>query len=251
MPFRLVVWNCSQALHSKYERLAALEPDVAIVPECAEPDVIRRKSPNFLFGDCEWRGTIKHKGLGVFAFKDVRLRLHHSWEPRFHIFLPLEVTGAAEFNLLAVWAFHRRTPETVTRTPATMRTAIEHYASFLSRGRGVLAGDLNANVIWDASKRYEPFVDVDASLRGLGLVSAYHAVGGHLHGKEPHPTLFWQKKAVQGYHIDYSYIPAEWTERVRSVSVGSADDWLPYSDHAPLIVELDTSPRQLTRAESG
>jgi exodeoxyribonuclease-3 len=238
MSFRLVVWNCNMALHAKHERLLSLRPDVAVVPECAEPDILRRKAPDFRFADCEWRGSGKDKGLGVFTFGDLRLRLHQSWEPRFHLFLPVEVRGPATFNLLAVWAFSTRAPERVAPNPATTAAAVAHYAPFLAAAPAVVAGDFNASVFWDASKRYESFAGLDASLGALGLVSAYHAAGGHALGAEPAPTLFWQKKVTQPFHIDYAYIPRAWTSRVREASIGGAGEWLAHSDHAPLVVEV-------------
>jgi hypothetical protein len=33
MIMRIVTWNCATALHGKYERLLALRPDIAIVPD--------------------------------------------------------------------------------------------------------------------------------------------------------------------------------------------------------------------------
>lgn len=33
---RLVTWNCGMALHRKFEALLGLEPDIAVVCECAE-----------------------------------------------------------------------------------------------------------------------------------------------------------------------------------------------------------------------
>jgi hypothetical protein len=36
---RLVVWNCAQALQKKFDALAGLKPDVAVIAECAGSDV--------------------------------------------------------------------------------------------------------------------------------------------------------------------------------------------------------------------
>jgi hypothetical protein len=44
------------ALHKKWNRLTSLRPDVAIIPECADPNIIgaRRKAP--LECDSQWVG---------------------------------------------------------------------------------------------------------------------------------------------------------------------------------------------------
>jgi exodeoxyribonuclease III len=251
---RIVVWNCCMALHEKYERLLDLKPDIAIVPECAEPDVLRRKAPGFSFADCEWRGTEypdtgvdPNKGLGVFTFGDLRLRLHHSWDPRFHLFLPLEVRGrGTPLNLLAVWAFNDRVPASVSPNPATTAKAIEHYAPFLRPRDSVVAGDFNGSVVWDDRGGYGKFADVDRTLDDLGLTSAYHAknVGEKL-GEERQPTHFWQRNVTQPFHIDYVYMPKSWVGDAL-VTVGTSDEWLSASDHAPVVVEVPSLAHTLT-----
>ena len=62
---RLVVWNCNMALHNKYEHLLGLAPDIAVIPECANIDVMREKAPGFLPTSSIWIGDKRHKGLGV------------------------------------------------------------------------------------------------------------------------------------------------------------------------------------------
>ena len=37
---RLVAWNCAMALHRKLPALPALVPDLAVISECAHPDII-------------------------------------------------------------------------------------------------------------------------------------------------------------------------------------------------------------------
>ena len=46
---RIVTWNCAMKLDAKYEQLMSLRPDIAVIPECAEPDILRKKAPNFEF----------------------------------------------------------------------------------------------------------------------------------------------------------------------------------------------------------
>lgn len=254
MLLRIVTWNCATALHEKYEHLLALEPDIAVVPECAEPDALRRLAPDFTFSDCEWGGTNPGKGLGVFAFGDLRLRLHQSWERHFHLFLPVEVRSAAlAVNLLAVWAFNDRVPSEVTPNPQTTEAAVTHYAPFLRAAPAVVAGDFNASVRWDGASGCASFAALDARLRDLGLTSAYHSKLGHGFDREPDPTLFWRWKEEQAYHIDYVYVPSAWLSCVRSVRVGTAAEWVAprVSDHAPVVVECDLPPQPVLQSLAG
>ena len=43
---RLVVWNCAMALHRKIDALMALRPDLAVIPEAAEPGRLGRVNTN-------------------------------------------------------------------------------------------------------------------------------------------------------------------------------------------------------------
>ena len=67
MPLRIVIWNCSMALHSKLEPLMSLNPDIAIIPECATPEIVKKKQPVFYYSDAAWIGLSKHKGLAPCA----------------------------------------------------------------------------------------------------------------------------------------------------------------------------------------
>ena len=70
----------------------------------------------------------------------------------------------------------------------------------------------------------------------LGFVSNYHKLKDECFGKESYATFFHTKKESKKYHIDYIYSknlnPLE-------LKVGSYAKWISYSDHSPLIAELD------------
>ena len=42
------------ALHKKVEPFMGLNPDIAIIPECAEPEVVKKKASKFEFNDAVW-----------------------------------------------------------------------------------------------------------------------------------------------------------------------------------------------------
>jgi exodeoxyribonuclease-3 len=103
---RILVWNLNMAAHKKIALLQQFAPDLAILPECASPEVLVAKCPEFTFIDAQWVERSRHKGLGVFSFGEVRLSRVRSLDPRYEMFLPLTVTGPRCFNLLAVWALN-------------------------------------------------------------------------------------------------------------------------------------------------
>ncbi|MCE3241944.1 MAG: exonuclease, partial [Deltaproteobacteria bacterium] len=76
-------------------------------------------------------------------------------------------------------------------------------------------------------------------LTSLGLVSAYHHFFGEAQGAESRPTLYLRRDPEKPYHIDYCFIPEAWVTMLRSVEVGTDEPWARYSDHRPLVVDID------------
>ena len=236
---RILVWNINMAAHKKIALLRRLAPDLAVLPECASPEVIVAKCPEFTFTDAQWVERSRHKGLGVFSFGDVRLARSPAFDPRFEIFLPLRVTGPVRFHLLAVWSLNFR-----PASGLSMPDALRFYRRFLSRRDAVVAGDFNNSVFWDRPGKRTNFGGIANSLAELGLTSVYHAVTGESFAQERHSTLWFLKRPRQGYHIDYCFAPKTWLSHPASVWVGRHEDWLAHSDHAPLLIAINDSGPQ-------
>jgi len=231
---RIVVWNCAMSLHTKWDSLMSLRPDVAVIAECADPNILwsRRKSDPAC--DAQWVGDNPHKGLGIFAFPGFALKRDGSYDAGFKQFLPVNVSGQVNFSLLAVWAFNGRTKPPTTSYGAATMAAINHYEKFLSGKRSVVAGDFNHSTRWDREGKEGNFSAIASRLEGLGLTSAYHELGNVAFGAELDPTLFFRKGPLE-YHIDYCFLPRAWTPR--EAVVGSREQWISISDHAPLVVD--------------
>ena len=231
---RILVWNINMAVHKKIALLQQLAPDLAILPECASPEVIVAKCPEFTFTDVQWVERSRHKGLVVFSFGDVRLTRSPMFDLRFEVFLPLRVTGPIQFHLLAVWALNFHPASDVT-----LPDALRFYRRFLSRCDAVVAGDFNNSVFWDRPGKRTNFVGIATFLSKLGLTSAYHAVTGESFAQERHSTLWFLKRPHQSYHIDYCFVPRSWLSPPATVWVGQHQEWLMHSDHAPLVITIN------------
>ena len=79
------------------------------------------------------------------------------------------------------------------------------------------------------------------ALARLGLVSAYHVSRGVEAGNELEPTFYWRRRAVDGYHIDYVFMPEEWSACAFDLTVGPYEEWIGpgLSDHVPLVLEIE------------
>ena len=109
---RLIFWNCNMAFHQKIEAILPLKPDIAVISECAAPEILAlRGLDRFSPETCLWMGKNPNKGLGVFAFGDVALQRAEPFFPTLDFVLPVVVTGAVQFNR---WRFGRRMPTAVT-----------------------------------------------------------------------------------------------------------------------------------------
>ena len=72
------------------------------------------------------------------------------------------------------------------------------------------------------------------TLHALGLQSVYHGTEGVAHGDGTTKTYFHAKKLHFGYHIDYAFLSGA----PGSLAIGHHEDWLMYSDHMPLVLDI-------------
>ena len=225
---RLVTWNCCRGLYLKNAALLhVLEPDVAVLQECAQPMAQSDQ--------CLWFGDNPRQGIAVLAKGPYRIRALATVAdvPRYAI--PIEVTGPINFILIAIWS---KADQEKPYVEAVIR-AVELYRNLFTEYPTVLAGDLNSNAIWDAEhaagQSHSALVEM---LFQLGLVSCYHYFNREKHGEEKQATYYFQWKEERPFHLDYCFIPAKWAPHLRCVEVGSYVDWKGSSDHRPILVEL-------------
>jgi exodeoxyribonuclease-3 len=238
---RIVTWNCHMAFHRKYEKLLALQPDVAVIPECGSIDVLRRRAPNFQPTSAIWIGDNDLKGLGVFTFGSYRAERSNLYRDNCPYIVPVQIVGPLSFNLLAVWACHHKEKSYEARL-GPLRRSLVLYRDFICERSTVIAGDFNDNVRWDKPRRLNNHGMNVRELQKLGLVSAYHHHRDEEQGAELEPTIYWRDWTADGprYHIDYCFVPADWTKSISSLTVGSFEDWVGsgMSDHVPMLVDI-------------
>ena len=231
------------ALDRKVEGLLALNPDIAVISECAEPARLRARGADWIESEPVWIGRNPHKGLAVFGFNGHAVRLAESYHAGLHYVAPVHVDGPAECNLLAVWAQNASSGSIRKRSLGPLRRAMTRYSDFLSHPAALLAGDLNSNTIWDKPGwRINHSTKVRLLDERFGLVSAWHAIRGEKHGEETVPTLYWRDRTKNGptYHIDYVFLPSRLIETAR-IEIGTFEAWCGagLSDHVPVVVDLE------------
>lgn len=227
---KLITWNCNLNLKNKFDALATLKPDIAIIQECEE-------LPENYFPDCKyiWHGLNEKKGIGILSFgHDIEVDKIHN--EKFVYFVPVNISDY-DIKLLAVWAYNHRSSRFDTKYEGKTIHALEYYKEWITQhGNTILAGDFNNSVVWDKPRKPTNFKVIDETLVSYGLKSEYHKCHGVSFGAESDATLYFRKNPKSSYHIDYVYAGAGIA--VEDVYVGSPGDWLELSDHIPVSAVL-------------
>jgi exodeoxyribonuclease-3 len=234
---RLISWNCQGAFRKKADIILSHHPDILVVQECEHPDKYvyspTNKKPNSQY----WHG-VKHKGICIHSFNDYKFELLPVFNPIFRYILPFHVTGHGQsFTLFAIWAMSNK-ENYEARYIGQVWLAINYYADLLG-GSTILIGDFNSNKIWDYKARVGDHSDVVNKLADYNIQSIYHSHFEIEQGKEKHPTFFLQRNLSKPYHIDYCFASTDILDKVQKVEIGSYENWIAHSDHAPMTIDFD------------
>ena len=226
---RILSWNCQGAFGRKIDRILELKPDIAIIQECEILEKLRQTVGNKIPKKSLWFGGYIHKGLGVFMYSDYDVKVRAEYDKSIAHVVPIEVKSRKKFLLYAIWAMWDKDP----RKSFTYRVeeAIRKYKNLLKDYTSVMIGDYNSPNIQKAS-----LVD---SLSNLGIFSVYHYLSGEEFGKHTKFTWYNQRKKEKKYLLDYCFVSQDILKKNISVNIGKYEDWIKYSDHCPLIVDIE------------
>ena len=220
---KIVSWNCRGKFREKFSALMKFNADIYIVQECENPEKYTKIKNDFC-SNYFWCGESDSKGLGVFLKSNVNA-VPNEWKTYcLRNFISLNINN--EFDLLSVWA---------------CSPYIEEYYIYQSinfdkyNDNTVIIGDFNSNVIWDKDYGKRNHSAVVKQLDSLGLCSAYHYTAGEEQGNETAKTFFLYKHLDKAYHIDHCFVRKD---RILNYKIGVAEEWIKYSDHVPIELEL-------------
>jgi exodeoxyribonuclease-3 len=229
---KLVTWNCAMALKKKLPKLLTLGADILVIQECSRSD-IKQLGQTIDFSST-WFGKNKNKGLGVLAKSPWVIREARALKPKWAA--KLVIGGPASIELYPIWACTSKRPA---------KRYIEHVHFLLDvmeqtplSQLAIVAGDFNSNTRWDNDHVALSHSAAVERFRNLGMESAYHAFCGDRQGAERRPTFWFRKNKRTVYHIDYAFLSRSLLPKLRSVEVGCCKDWLSFSDHAPVLVDV-------------
>lgn len=226
---KVITWNCNLNLNKKFQQIEKHKPDIAIIQECEQLDLSH--FPNYKYF---WVGKNDKKGLGVLV-SNPSAKISKCYNDKFIYFLPIETDN---INILGVWAYnHRASQKFGDLFEGRTGDALEYYQPWLSsNSKIVFSGDFNNSVIWDKGSKINNFKKINSKLEDLSFKSLYHQSNKERFGQETIGTLFHTKNKEKPYHIDYIYLKGT---RLNSFHLGTYEDWISYSDHTPLIANIN------------
>lgn len=180
-----------------------------------------------------------NKGLSVVAFDGWDFRLDEDYDEGYEWVMPVHVIGPRRIRLLAVWDMGKRgNGYESARILGSCRASLSRYGEFLKGDADltVISGDFNNSVYWDTPeksvevRRLHGRPGVTRLRQRLPLQAPVWARGG------ARTDTVVEEERRRGYHIDYTFVRPG--DAVEAVAVGSYEDWITYSDHPPMTVNL-------------
>jgi endonuclease/exonuclease/phosphatase family metal-dependent hydrolase len=225
---RLITWNCHHGrLAARLADLQTHSADVVFIQECHPIEGLP------FVGQAVTRRVNDRKGIALASLNDVYAL--SPVKPRRNsgqAVVAADVRGPVSFLALGIWSHHRDYARDVMRS-------LHAYGPLLRSGPAVVMGDLNVGTSLDGPRAVsDGHSSIVETLGRLGLVSAYHAFHRVDHGHEAHATYRHRARAKTRWHIDFCFVPVEWTDRLVAVEVLDESRWPHDSDHSPLCVDL-------------
>ena len=256
--FRIATWNCLQGKDKFPEKLKKIvewaEADIYVISECPklddDSDLLKNLNLQYAGWDGKEKGTA---GVGIFIKYNHNVQKHPKGPENYDYHVLCTVND--KFHILGIWA--HAVDSKKNYAPCLLKYIKKHSEIDCNY---IITGDLNLDervkgqnkqCKMDTKKIFEIF-------ESAGLISAYRKATGELHGSENKKTYYRsvykriEKPArmvgenihqpscnilIPSSHIDYVFAD----ERMiidKSVKFGEPIEWLEYSDHLPLIVEL-------------
>ena len=226
----------------EYKLIFPMNPDIIVIQECEDLKTINFDLFSNTPSDIYWIGDNPKKGLGVITFNDFKISLYEDYDNSYKYILPLEISkNNIIFNLIGVWTQmvgkHNKDHKNYIRQ---VILSMEKYDSFIKPDNTIIIGDFNSNLKWEKPHRH---IDYDhkyvvEELQKKGIESSYHYHFKEEQGDETRPTFFYHHKKEKPFHIDFCFLSKNLTERLSKVEIGKYENWIKFSDHVPMIIDI-------------
>jgi Exonuclease III len=218
------------AYQKKRHYLESYDAGIKVIIECSESSLA--SSTDLWFGDSSY------KGIGVEFKSNIVHSIAPYYSPEYKWVIPIEVrANGYDFTLFAVWL---KLDKKLAYAGSFIQ-AMKYYLPVVAESNVMIIGDFNSNSIWDNKHvqhgNHSALVNM---LEEAGIVSTYHRFYNEKQGRESRFTHFYRRSAEALFHIDYCFMSHPLYRSLEHYEVGEVSDWIDKSDHAPLILSLET-----------
>ena len=234
---RIISWNCQGGYRKKIDNILELKPDIVVIQECENLEKLRafcqEKIPlkSFWFG-----GFFPHRGVGVFFYKDYQI-LSMENNISIEFIVPMKIMNNFKFYLFAIWAMAPLGEDKGKSYTYQIEKAVKKYKNILKNNLSILIGDYNTPNIEKPVEK-TGFMVIE-EFKKLEILSAYHEYFEKDYGKHNQYTFYQHKNTEFKHMLDYCFASRSIIEKISKVEIGKYEDWIEYSDHCPLIVDID------------
>lgn len=233
---RIITWNCRYGFSKeKIDYIAELHPDLLVIQECMESDMIECKK---VWLNVDWYGDhlefSKYRkggdlGIGIFSNKyTFSISEFHNTAIRYVVPYKVKIENT-EIYLFSVWTKTEGCKEPYI---GQINEALNYpeYQPLLDNS--IFIGDFNANKIWDIKENVSSFENALSDIKSHNLKSVYHTFTNEKFGQENQATSY---QSQGNYHIDYCFVPN--SIKVNNVKLLEFEK-TKISDHLPMIIDI-------------
>lgn len=222
---KIIAWNCRRSLSKNLTvLLSTTDADLYIISEANQIKNYQAELQKF---DYIYEVIPNAKnGVLILCKPGHSLKKLNFNNYYLNYFVPFEFDG---MKIMGVWVKDNYIEDMVT-----------YMAINLMKLRDfIIVGDFNSNYQWNAKHGIRSHAEFNKLMAQINHVSLYHEQTQEPFGEEITPTFAMKRNGqYRFYHIDYCYLPKQLVSKA-VMTIGSADTWLNYSDHLPLIININ------------
>lgn len=235
---RIISWNCAGAYRNKIHKIEDLKPDIAVIQECENLNELRAANDVNVPVKSFWFSERDHnKGVGIFFYGDFDI-LSIEYYSLVEFIVPLRIKNGLDFYLFAIWAMIGR-GEGSAYTGQVEKAVNKYYKTILKTNEAILIGDFNSPHIEKSVDKPRIEYSLVDLFRDLGIFSVYHEYFKKDYGEHNHYTFYQHRNEEQKHMLDYCFASESIIKKVTAVEIGKYKDWMEFSDHCPLIIDID------------
>jgi len=233
---RIISWNCRYGFSGKKNEIIMEDsPDILVIQECMYQNCVEMGN---LYKNKIWYGDGKDSllGIGMFSNKySFELLPRHFYDSDFRYIVPYMVKNNNEkYTILVVWTKEKIKNDIkhCLSYVENIHMAIDYFKGLLPTST-IIIGDFNSNKKWDNDyKNKNNHSSLIEKLNNLQMINC----ADNFNNNDTYYYMF--KGKAFSVVDDYCFVSKNLT--VNNYKVGDPEKYLEYSDHCPIIIDIES-----------